>query len=99
MRYLTEPITEVENGIPVPPRAQHVMDPDKFLQRNRTYPFYSLQVGQSFLVPLPITADTSTIHRRRNTLASMACRVTKRLGWIFTVRFVATEGIRVWRTA
>lgn len=94
-------ITQIDDGISVQPRhAPYTMSPEAFLQRKRVYPFYSLEVGQSFLVPVKITADTRYIRTRRTTLASMASRVKKRLGWEFATRFVALEhGIRVWRTA
>lgn len=93
-----KPITLLESGIPVPTtKAPYRRDEAVFLNRRRLYPFYSMEVGQSFLAPLSITVDRKSIQAKRSVLASMACKVTKRLGRTFTVRFVVGEGIRVWR--
>jgi len=68
----------IKDGEPVPHRKAP----------NIRYPWHSLEVGQSFLVPLD----------KRETVAAGATDFGKRHKRKFTIR-TSPAGVRVWRTA
>ncbi len=55
--------------------------------RNILYPWHSLEIGQSFVVPLA----------KRNAVTAGAWDFGKRHGRKFTIR-TTPEGVQVWRT-
>jgi hypothetical protein len=72
---------KVERGVPIPTRGSH-----------HTYPFGTMRVGDSFLVPVA----------KRKTVRSAAWLAGKRRGWKFKSRDDLDElgrlrGVRVWR--
>jgi hypothetical protein len=82
----------IEKGIPVPVRAPKV-----------EYPLASLEVGDSFLVPVDFVTDTleakAGASKTVRTVASAAAVANKKdAGSKFAARKVV-GGMRVWRTA
>ena len=74
--------------------VKNVPIPEKAMPRNTKgskYPFASMEVGDSFFVP-----------KEKNTLATHASVVGKRINMKFTTRMVDKDGVScigVWRTA
>lgn len=85
---------EIEKGIPVPPAR-----PAGKGGRESKYPFESMDVGDSFLVPAniaPADGDFSALRRLRLNLMTRCTKAGKRWGRRYTTRMVP-EGVRVWR--
>lgn len=80
----------IDKSIPLPSRA--------FDQRVK-YPFHSMDVGDSFAVPVPEGEDLNAAAKRIRTTSAAAAR---RLGIKLIVGVETTEAgtnLRVWRTA
>lgn len=80
---------EIEEGIPVPPRANRPAGESK-------YPFVHMEVGDSFLVPVDsTTGDTTT--KARGRVVQACTKASKRYDVKFIAR-VVSGGVRVWRS-
>lgn len=78
----------VESGVPMPKRKWRTPP-------NARYPWASMEVGDSFLVPRPSGVD----HNRFSSKVSNAANeARKRTGRVFRCRSMTT-GVRVWRVA
>lgn len=82
----------VEKGIPIPPRSRLAPASDQ--------DFASLEVGDSFAVPVPEEYQHKpTIWAGTNRLRTAAHQYGKRHGRKFTVRCMDGGVIRVWRVS
>jgi hypothetical protein len=89
----------IEHDVPIPPKRIHTPAVSK-------YDFASLEVGDSFAVPLGTERrGTNFLNAQRLTAAAVNYKqrhpgAPGKPGWNFTVRTLKDEGVaRIWRTA
>lgn len=82
-----QPLYAIEKGVPIPPKRHALSGGSK-------YPWRQLEIGDSFLAPLPEHGDARKHHA---SMTRSACQWAKAVNREFTTRRVE-GGVRVWRT-
>lgn len=75
---------KIESNMPIPHAGG----------RPRAYPWYEMEIGQSFMVNCPDVESK----RLANNLTSCKCNAAKKTGFKYTMRKVK-GGIRCWRVS
>lgn len=87
---MTQPIIQIDKGIPLPSPM--------YGQNRAVSPFGRMEVGDSFVYP----PSPSGLRMTRNRAASSAFQYGKRNNKTFTQRLVVEDGeqvVRIWRTS